>query len=347
MAWVLTVDSVNITIYVDIETILVEEVATQDVARIAVLRFTAHDHTSTISIEAEDAVTLVEGETTYYAGVVKDVDEWTQGVTRYWRVACADQNVLLEETAIETYTIDADDNDDAEIAAIFAAYRADVDASTYVAQLDATMPALILDGHTLREALDVICAHTGGRYYVDFSKNLHYFSDSESNNAAFGLSDSPDGETTYGYEAFRKKISSSRLAKRFWVQGQDVSGWVTGGSHSEGAPEGVYRDNRIETTAARDERGTQLLDRYETEQITYDLFTRKDGLSAGMDVNVVNAPRSLDSALTIRRIVWRFEDRAGDHRLYHLWLNDEPPDAATRVYTTDQLRGAAQHRRRL
>jgi hypothetical protein len=336
MTWTLTVDSVDIINYVDIESILVEEVATQDVARIAVLRFTAHDHTETISIEAEDDVTLAEDGTTVYAGKVKEIDEWTVGHTEYWRVSCADQNVLLEETAIETYTIDANDDDDVEIAAIFSAYRDDIDASTYVAQLDATMPELVLDGHTLREALDAICAHTGGRYYVDFDKNLHYFADSESNSAAFSLSDSPDGSTSYGYEKFRKKISSSRLAKRFWVQGQDVSGWVTGGSYSAGDPEGVNRDNRITTTDGRDERGTQLLDRYESELITYDLFTRKDGLSAGMDVTVVNAPRSINAAFTIRRIVWRFEDLAGDRRLYHLYLNDEPPDSAVRAYTVEQ-----------
>jgi len=335
MAWVLSVDSVDIIHYVDIETVLVEEVATQELARVGVLRFTAHDHTATIAIEAEDAVVMTVDGTTVYSGKVKELAEWTEGVTRYWRVTCADQNVLLEETGIDSYTIDTYDDDDVEIAAIFAAFRADIDATTYVTQLDTTMPELILDGYTLREALDAICAHTGGRYYVDFDKALHYFA-SEGNSAAFSLSDSPNGSTSFGYEGFRRVISSSRLAQRFFILGQGVSGWVTGGSYSAGDPEGVNRDNRITTEAGRDKRGTQLLDRYEDEQVSYELYTRKGGLSAGMDVTLVNAPRSIDASFTIRRIVWTFEDKAGDRRLYHLWLNDEPADAAARTYTVQQ-----------
>jgi len=335
MAWVLSVDSVDIIHYVDIETVLVEEVATQELARVGVLRFTAHDHTATIAIEAEDAVVMTVDATTVYSGKVKELSEWTEGVTRYWRVTCADENVLLEETGIDSYTIDTYDDDDDEIAAIFAAFRADVDATTYVTQLDTTMPELILDGYTLREALDAICAHTGGRYYVDFDKALHYFA-SEGNSAAFSLSDSPNGSTSFGYEGFRPFISSTRIAKRFFILGQGVSGWIAGDSYVPGAPEGVNRDNRITTAAGWNKRGTQLLDRYEDEQVSYELYTRKDGLSAGMDVTLVNAPRSIDASFTIRRIVWTFEDKAGDRRLYHLWLNDEPADAAARTYTVQQ-----------
>ena len=94
-----------------------------------------------------------------------------------------------------------------QIDTIFTTYRSDINSTTYVSQLETAMPALVLDGMTLREALDAICSVTGGRYYVDESKNLHYFA-AESNAAAWSLSDSPDGATSYGYRNFRRARSS-------------------------------------------------------------------------------------------------------------------------------------------
>lgn len=324
MALVVTVDSVDITAYVEVGSIVVEQVASD---LVATCRFRARDATGTIAIDPEDSITIVEGGTTFFAGKVKDAWDDVVGITKVWEVVCTDYNVLLEETAITSYTIDTNDDDDVEIAAIFSAYRSDIDATTYVTQLDTTMPGLVLDGFTIREAMDEICAHTGGRYYVDFSMNLHYFS-AEANAAAFSLSDSPDGANSFGYRNFRRLRSSARKATRFWVQGDGVADWVTGGSYSASDPEGVSRDNRITTSAGVTKRGTQLLDRYEADRVTYELNTTKDGLQAGMDVTVVNSLWSVNSSLTIRKVQLRILDRAGDVRLYHLVLNDELPSAA-------------------
>lgn len=329
MALTITVDSVDITAYVDVTSIVIEQVASA-AELAATCRFTARDATGTIAIDPEDDMSIVaSGPTTLFEGKVKEVLDDTEGITQVWHAYCVDYNILLEETVITSYTIDTNDDDDAEIDSIFTTYRSDIDSTTYVTQLDTTMPELVLDAMTIREAMDEICGHTGGRFYVDFSKNLHYFS-AEANSAAFSLSDNPDDVSSFGYRNFQRRRSSTMLSNRFWIEGDGVNGWVTGGSYGAGDPEGVNRDNRITTTSGRDKRGNQLLDRYEGNRLSYELETKKDGLQAGMDVTVVNALWSVNSSLTIRKIRMTLADTTGDTRWYHLWLNDELPDEARR-----------------
>jgi len=332
MALVITVGGVDITDYVRVESISVE----QSMDLTAVCRFVARDHSGTIAIDPEDAVTITDGgSTTFFSGKVKDPDDAIEGLGKVWNVMCVDHNGLLDETVVTNYTIDAGDADDTEIDTIFSTYRSDIDSTTYVSQLEASMPQdLDLGGMTLRDALNEICRQTGGQYYVDFDKNLHYF-DAVSNAAAWDLSDAPNGSTLFGYSGFKRRRSSAQKATRFWIQGNGITGWVTGVSYSSGDPEGVIRDNRITSTAARDAAGASALAKYEDDRHTYELDVREDGLQAGMSIDVTNTIWGLSSeTLTIRTIRMRVEDKTGDARVYHLTLGDGKATNACRANTT-------------
>lgn len=327
MALVITVGGANITAYVYVETLAIEETADE---MVATCRFEAHDHSETIAIEPKDAITIVDGATTLFAGEVADIAEDQRGLTRIWRVTCQDNHILLDETAVASASVVAESSDSDVLAALFAAYRVDVDATTYVSTVDSSLEAVTWTAMTLREILDDLCSRTGARYYIDHDKALHYFT-TEANAAAWNLSTSPDGSTTKGYGGFRRVSNAARLANKVLVYGKDVSGWVSDAASiaAYGERHAVSRDQRITTAQGVTDRGDALLDRYDLPRVTYELWTEADGLRAGMSIELTNEVWGITAqTLYIRSIKMSIVGKGGDTRRYQLALGDTPSSAA-------------------
>lgn len=329
MALTVTVDSVNITAYVDAFSISIDEVATGSI--VGTCRFTVFDQTGTVAIAAKDAVSIVDTGTTIFAGEVVDKDEANDGIGKQWVVNCQDNNILLDETVVESESYAAGEADSDIIDDLFTTYRSDVDSTTYVSTLDASMEAVSFAGMTLREILEDLAQRTGARYYVDYDKNLHWF-DTEVNAAAFALSTEPDDSSSYAYGGFHRVESAGRLANKVFVLGKEVSGWVEDAASivTYGERHAVSRDQRITTAQGVTDRATAILDRYDLPRDTYELFTHKSGLVAGMSINVINSVYGLDDTFYIRKLRTEIMSADGSEKRYHLSLNDEAPGATTR-----------------
>jgi len=323
----ITVGGNDITAYVDVRSLVIEEVGTEIVARCS---FKVRDHSGTVSIVTKDTIDVDDDGTTIFAGEVATLEMEQEGVAKAWSLRGQDYNILLEETTIESESYEAGVADSAIIADLFTDYRSDIDGSTYVATLDASMETVAFAGMTLREILDDLARRTGARYYVDYDKNLHWFS-AESNDASFGLSTSPDGVTTYPFGGFRKVEDATRIADKVFVLGKGISGWYPAGTpdYDGTTRHAVSRDQRISTAQGVTDRGTAIYNRFATARETYELWTEKDGLRAGQSVAVTNATWGISAqSFYIRRISTEILATSGDTRRYHLQLNDEAPDPA-------------------
>lgn len=318
----------DITAYVYVESLKVEEVAADMVATCS---FWAHDHNAVVAITEKDPITIVDGATTLFAGEVADVDLAQHGLTREWRVSCQDNNIFLEETAVQSVSYAAGTSDSAILSALFSAYRPDINATTYVSTIRSTLYTTVtFEAMTLREIMGELCSRTGGRYYVDFDMNLHYFS-AESNPAAWNLSTSPTGSTTFGFGGFRRYGTATRLANKILVKGEGIEGWVSDATSiaTYGERHAVSRDRRITTSGGVQNRGDAILDRYDQPRVTYELWTERDGLRAGMSIQLTNEVWGISAeTLYIRRIQMEIIGKSGDRRRYHLQLGDTPPDGA-------------------
>ena len=324
----ITVGGNDITAYVDVRSIVVEEIGG---AMIATCQFKARDHTGTVSIAAKDVIDIDDDGTALFAGEVATVTKSQDGVSKIWDVRGQDYNILLAETVIEEETYAATVADSYILGnatyGLFPQHRNDIDASTYVSTIDASMEAVSFVAMTLQECLDDLARRTGARYYVDFDKNLHWF-DTEDNDASFSLSTSPDFESSFPFGDFRKVEEVTQLANKVFVSGKEVSGWTQDADSIDtyGERHAVSRDMRITTDQGVTDRGNAILDRYDLPRETYELWTEKDGLRAGQSVTVVNATWSINSAFYIRKLRMEILSSDGDKRRYHLELNDESPD---------------------
>jgi len=245
----ITVGGNDITAYVDVETIKWEEVGTD---RVAVCTFFVRDHSGTVSIAAKDVVDIDDDGTTVFGGVVGSLSRNQEGITKTWFVRCQDFNIYLDETVVASEGY-AQGVSDAYILGdgtngLFPQYRSDINATTYVATLDASMEVVAFAGMTLRECLDDLARRVGARYYVDFDKNLHWFS-TESNPAAFGLSTSPNFSTHWPFGGFRHVEDATRLADYVYVLGKEVADWhPSAPSYAPGEYHATSRDQRITTS---------------------------------------------------------------------------------------------------
>jgi hypothetical protein len=315
---------------VDVHSIEIESEATH---LVGLTRFTVRDHSGTVSIAAKDAVSIAAGGANLFAGEVAEQAPQADGVSVVWTVTCQDNNILLDERTIQGAQVNAGLADSAIIHTLFDMYRSDIDSTTYVETIDASMEALEFAAMTLREIMDDICSRTGGRYYVDADMRLHYFS-SEANAAAFGLSTSPNGSTSFPLGDFKRAESASRIVNRVFVQGKGVWGWVEDAASIAvyGQRHGVSRDQRITTSQGVQDRGNAILAQYAWPRNTYTCWTEKDGLAAGQEIAIEHETLGVDDSFYIRSITTRFLGKGGGKRRYYLTLNDEPikPEVARR-----------------
>ena len=326
MAEVLTIGGVDRTSLIWGDTLKIEQVAGEFSA---VCSFKLNDVDATLAIATRDAVTVTENGTTLFAGEVVDIDTDLIDLAldgRRLTVLCQDYQILVEEAVIDGEESYSAQSDEAIIGDLFASYRADIDATTYVATLNASMDLTVADV-TLREALAEICGRTGGRWYVDESKNLHYF-DAESNVAAWFLSDTPDNSTSFPYQNIALRLKATTIVNRVLIVGTNVREWREDAASiaAYGTRPAVVVDTAIVDATAANERGDAILARHAYPHTSYSVTTRKEGLRAGMDVRLVCGAWSLDDTLTVERLTIRWR---GNVRFYELEIGEGVATALT------------------
>jgi hypothetical protein len=320
---VITIGGVDRSTDLHWDSLQIEQVAGEYTA---VCSLKLNDTASAIAITEKDAITIVDTDPapdeTLFAGEVADVD-WellSLGLDgRRIVLRCQDHNILVEEAVIDTEESYSAQADSTIIDDLFTTYRADIDSVTHVATLDASMDFTV-EHATLREALDEICKLTGGRWYVDEDKALHYFA-AEANVAAWHLSDTPDLVNSFPYQAISRKSSGGTIVNQILVVGTDVSEWREDAASVAlyGERPALVVDTSITDAATAQARGDAVLARYSEPRVTYNVTTRKAGLRAGMDVRLVCGAWAVDETLTVRRLALRWR---GDERFYDLELGD-------------------------
>lgn len=187
MALVLTIDAINRTAILIVDSLRVEQRAADF---ISIFTLTLLDDDGDVVIDHEDDISLVDGATTFFSGRVVDVDymTFTTG-SRKIRLQCQDLNWQLGETVIdglEEFSAEADAD---VIDSLFDDYLPAVDSETFVDTIKDPL-TISFEPMTLQSALSQIATQTGGYYYIDFDNKLHYFI-SEETDVGFGLSDEP------------------------------------------------------------------------------------------------------------------------------------------------------------
>jgi len=323
MAITLTIDSTDRTSLLRAETLRIPQAANEFVATCS---FVLTDQSGSVTITEKDDVSVTDNGTTLFAGLVARVQlQPLNDSVRRIIVQCQDYNILVEEAVIDSEESYSSQSDSAIIADLFSKYRSDIDATTYVSTLKTL--TMSFENMTLRQALKEICKRSGGRWYVDEQKRLHYFS-SESNTASWYLSDNPDNANSFGYQKIEKRSDAATLVNRVFVVGKGVSGWRedTTSIATYGTRPAVVVDRRITTTQGVQDRGDAILAKWANPRVTYKVTTMKSGLRAGMDVRLVCALFGVDATFTVRRLTMHWK---GNQRFYDLELGEAEDIALT------------------
>lgn len=315
------------------------------------LTFRAEAPKAELSITTEDEVVLHDGAALYYGGFVKTVTP--VGCELGWRaldVECQDYTILAAWDAIDgDGHWSFDDNPTATdrdvIAWLFGWGTKGVTIGAEVGTLRLTMPSVDYTGKTLAEALDSICQLTGGSWYIDCYKALHYFV-AESLLAPFGLSDAPNYVSTFGYDSFSLPQDSIGLVNAVYyipgTGGDAVPTWyedpvsiaaiaaasVAAGGTDDGRREASKKDERVTLQTTLDSYGAAFLLTHAKTR-TGSLVCSEPGLFAGMSVPITNDDEGLSAVpFAITTVTTRF---AGGVPVYGIAFGDRPINLQTAI----------------
>lgn len=155
--------------------------------------------------------------TRLFAGYVATPRYAVIGPQRYVGIEAQDYTYRLRTTVCNKAYVGGQ-TDKAIVQDIFGTYRKDFDA-TNVNVLASNMPAISFPVHSLEQFMERIIKITRGVYRVDYYKRLFYGAIGQQL-APFGLSDNPDGSTTYGMEEpIGYAPDGTGLANQVWVVG--------------------------------------------------------------------------------------------------------------------------------
>lgn len=202
---VVTLNSVDVTAYCDLNQPRPEIESALD-AELDTLTLTLQEADAVAPVEWQEIV-VENGSTKIFGGYVIDVTKkkGRNAADNDYELGCSDYAVLLDKVIVKA---EYEGKTDQEIIAdIFtdAAELAGFDGETFVAEIS-TLPKVRFNRKTAREVLDWICEQTGGHWYMDYEKQLHYFK-SEEYSAPFGVSESPTAAGCYTVED--PKVSKS------------------------------------------------------------------------------------------------------------------------------------------
>lgn len=338
MAWALTdvTTGVDLSAYVEAPSLAVAQRA---YAETSTLRCRVRDEVSALTIAVDHEILLTDGATKHFAGYVRTLTKTDTGVSgqRIYELACQDYSTLLADDYVPaggSGIRSTSESDKARITWLFSTFGTrGISIGASVVQLRATMPAAQdFTGLSLHQALTLIASITGGSFFVDYDKVLHYFS-SEVNAAPFNLSDAPNGSTTFGYENFSEASDTVEFVNEVHVIGTGVSTtrYLGGSPPAAGTRRAVVvNDSQIADLASAQARGDAVLASYGTTKKPSHLRTYKPGLRAGMTVQVTHAGWGI-SAVTYRIAGMQAVPGTKDRIAYDIDFGSGPVDLSSIV----------------
>lgn len=301
-------------------------------------------------ISLEHVLRVLNGGTEVFEGKIKG--RTRQGTPdpgpnpkKTYKVAAQDYTHLLTQDVIDTTLIrTGSGSDKTEVEFLITTYGSKgITVGTLVQNTGTIGRDIDYSGMNLYEALEEATKWMGTAFYVDSNLQLHWFV-SEANAAPFNLSDVPNNTTTFGYRDLDISDDTYDLANAVWVIGASgMVGWRTNATSIGlyGRIETTIRDDKITTTAQRDTAGDGYLAKNAYPEAPIHLTTFKDGLAAGMTVQITNALYGLVS------VTYRIEQVTGRHNgdtdtmIYTVDLNSRPVSIATLFDSSSRQAGAA------
>jgi len=327
MALRITIDGTAETTQIPFESISIVETVEAG-GPVSTASFDAIDNGASEAFDAKMAVVIDDdgGSITYFKGEIAGAPERKEVAPSkvIWHVECQDYNQLLAETVVTSYSAAAGTLSDAAIIdAMVSAARgeADIDSTTDVAQIFAAgaMPDYAVTACSLSEALAQLCEITGGRFYVDFSKNLHYYAASPDTNA-----DSlTDGGGNYRYWGMHR-LGDVGIVNAVYIEGKEIAGWRTDATSvsNYGSREMAVRDQSIVDATGLNAAGDAILAANKDPAETYELWTDHSGYRAGENVAVTSSAYGLSAeSLLILKVETVFN--RGDLPRYLLTVGDD------------------------
>jgi hypothetical protein len=258
---------------------------------------------------------------------------------KVYNVTAQDYTILLTQDVIDaTLLRTGSRTDKAEIEFLVTTYGTKgITVGALVQNTGTITRDIDYSGMNLYEAIEEAQKWMGTSFYVDSDKQLHNFV-SEANAAPFNLSDVPNNTTTFGYRNLDLADDSIELVNAVWVVGTGVALWRTDAASitAYGRIENTIRDAKITTTAQANAAGDAYLalHAFPDEPITLETF--KDGLKAGMTVQITNALWGI-AAVTYRiQTVTAKHNGETDTLIYTVNLDSRPVDLASILSTTQR-----------
>lgn len=269
-------------------------------------------------VEMQEVVLTDDSATRQFAGYITAIERRNvQGNITDFVCQCSDYGLLLDRyTVNETYL----NRSDQEIIVLAFSGLSDITVNpSNIATLVGDLGTFEAKDITLRELMERICELTGGEWRVDYTGNLRYYA-SGAIAAPFGLSDEPNGTTTFPHGITSLNRDFRAAANRITVLGGLTSGGAeitstansleSQGKYSRIISATVTDRNIFDQTGADLRAATELAQRA-FPATTGTLKTYKDGLDVGQSITITNKPYGISQSFLIRSIRVSFI-RGGD-----------------------------------
>jgi len=196
---VIKLNGVDVTAYCDLYQEQLEIYSALD-AEMDTLRLTLQDADEVNPLEWQE-ITVADGGVLIFGGYVMDVDrhKGQSAAGNDYTLGCSDYSILLEKVFVKG---EYENKTDAEIISeIFsgAVELAGFDGTTHVEEI-VTLQRVRFNRLSAREVMDWLCESSGGHWYIDYVKTLHYFKNEEYS-APFDVCEDPADSSRQTVEA--------------------------------------------------------------------------------------------------------------------------------------------------
>jgi len=195
------INGVEVADYLDLD--FEKPVITSVISQIPTLDMKLFDVPASIQINKWMTIEVLDYISPIFSGVVMLANgKESENMFRInWTLTCSGNEKLTETKLVRAQKFD--NQTDAQVLKYyFDTYLPEVDAEIYVSTLR-TFTELPFGRYKLKAVLDYLCTVTGGNWYIDYDKYLHYFGTS-SEVLPFTFSDSPNFTTSFPYYDFER-----------------------------------------------------------------------------------------------------------------------------------------------
>jgi hypothetical protein len=260
----------------------------------------------------QEVILTDDSGTRQFAGYIVKIDaQQVEGNITDYVCSCSDYGILLDRTTInETYL---NQTDEAIILDAFSGVTGITASAGNIATIVSDLATFEAKDITLRELMERICELTGGEWRVDYSGNLLYYA-SGSLAASFGLSDQPDGVTTFKHGVTELTRDFTAAANRITILGGLTDGGVEISSTAQstesistyGILSATVVDRSIPDQATADLRASAEISQRAFPLVNGRAVTWKDGLDVGQTIAITNRVCGLAQSFIIRSIGIKF-----------------------------------------